>query len=131
MIGRHGTAAVELALMLPVLLLTLLSGADLARAALARAEGERAIRAMARFAAGQTVLPGPGAVLAAVPVPGLVANPDTIRLHLRDRREAGGRWVIVTADLAYRPLTPFLERLLDGPLWLGFTAVEASPHARP
>lgn len=129
MIGRRGTAAVELALMLPVLLLTLLAGADLARAALARAEGERAVRAMARVAAGQLVLPGPGALLATVS--GLARDSRSVRLHLADRRENGMRWVIVSADVAYRPLTPFLERLLDGPLWLRFSAVEVSPHAQP
>lgn len=129
MIGRQGTAAVELALMLPVLLLTLLAGADLARAALTRAEGERAIRAIARFAAGQATLPGPSLALAQVQA--LADDPEAVHLRLADRQEAGQRWVVVTAELAYRPLTPFLERLLNGPLWLRFSAVERSPYGRP
>lgn len=129
MIGRQGTAAVELALMLPVLLLTLLAGADLARAALLRAEGEQATRAIARFAAGQAVLPGPSLALAQVPA--LADDPEAVHLRLTDRLDGGHRWVMIQAELGYRPLTPFLERLLDGPLWLRFSAVERSPYAHP
>ncbi|MFD2263795.1 TadE/TadG family type IV pilus assembly protein [Lacibacterium aquatile] len=123
-LDTEGAAAVEFALIAPVLLMAVLIGADLARAWMQRAEVEHGTRLAARHVAALADPFGPDAVVAArliaqsagssrAPLAGWERREALFAVRLHEENDR--RWLEVEAAIPYVPLLSAFSRFMpDG-----------------
>ena len=106
--SETGSLAVEAALVIPIILLVLVAVAELFMIAVTRLEMEAAAREGARVAATH---PDPARAAAAVKSSLPVGVAEKVRVEVTGAQVVGHP-VTVVVSMRYRPVTPFLDRLV-------------------
>ena len=106
--SETGSLAVEAALVIPIILVVLLAVAELFMIAVTRLEMEAAAREGARVAASH---PDPARAAAAVKSSLPVGVAEKVRVEVTGAQVVGHP-VTVVVSMRYRPVTPFLDRLV-------------------
>ncbi len=106
--SETGSLAVEAALVIPIILMVLVAVAELFMIAVTRLEMEAAAREGARVAATH---PDPARAAAAVKSSLPVGVAEKVRVEVTGAQVVGHP-VTVVVSMRYRPVTPFLDRLV-------------------
>ena len=106
--SETGSLAVEAALVIPIILMVLVAVAELFMIAVTRLEMEAATREGARVAATH---PDPARAAAAVKSSLPVGVAEKVRVEVTGAQVVGHP-VTVVVSMRYRPVTPFLDRLV-------------------
>ncbi len=106
--SETGSLAVEAALVIPIILMVLVAVAELFMIAVTRLEMEAAAREGARAAATH---PDPARAAAAVKSSLPVGVAEKVRVEVTGAQVVGHP-VTVVVSMRYRPVTPFLDRLV-------------------